>query len=256
MTEAEASWGREQSYHIREQENYFSSPFVLTQQSLEQLRRQHPMMDKEDAHRFCWKNCAVYITIDLGGQHGSTGVGVERIFNFLYRRWIRDGEEHLDVGNFFGRGVRSWDEADAYDGSSESERYQDSGFYGTGLKTVKEIVEAHRLICERVREKMADADADRDEVYTWRKRHADYVMKKSFDRFLVIVDQHVWWERGVLLVRSERLKKEIEEGKEGDIKEWPAFSEGDEGWAVKMGMEEVVKLVREMEDNDNDNDKN
>lgn len=166
----------------------------------------------------------MYITVDLRDEIVSTVVGVERLFNFLHRTWFRDGEAHLDVGHFFGRSVRCWDTG--------------------GLKTIKEIVEAHRLICERVREKQADKDADEDEQFEWNRRHGEFVLKRSFERFLVVVDQGVWWERGVLLVRSER-GKEVE-GEEGSG-EWPVFEEGDEGWAIRMGMKEVVELVRGME---------
>lgn len=182
-------------------------------------------MSKEDAHQFCWKDCAVYITIDLGDKVGSTGVGVERVFNYLYRTWIRDDEENLDIGHFFGRGVCCWETG--------------------GLKMIKEIVEAHRVICEKVREKQADERADEDEVFEWNRRHGDFLLKRSFERFFVVVDQAVWWERGVLLVRSERAKEVEADEVKG---EWPIFGEGDKGWAVRMGMKEVVDLVRGIED--------
>lgn len=190
---------------------------MLNDQTLSNLR-QHPM-GKQDAHRFCWKDCAVYITVDLADEFASTDVGVERVFNFLYRTWFRDGEAHLDVGHFFGRAVRCW---------------------GTGgLETIKEIVEAHRVVCERVKEKQAD------EVFEWNRRHGDFVLKSSFEKFLVIVDQARWWGKGVLLVRSERAKEVEGEEAKG---EWPVFGKGDEGWAVRMGMGEVVELVRRMEE--------
>ncbi len=131
----------------------------------------------------------------------------------------------MSVGHFFGRSMRCWDTG--------------------GLKTIKEIVEAHRVVCQKVREKQADASADDDEVFEFNRRHGEFVLKRSFERFLVVVDQAVWWERGVLLVRSEMAK-----GVEGDEVrgEWPMFREGDEGWVVRMGMREVVELVRQIEE--------
>jgi len=167
----------------------------------------------------------VYITVNLGDEFASTDVGVERVFNFLYRTWFRDGEAHLDVGHFFGRAVRCWETG--------------------GLKTIKEIVEAHQLVYERVREKQADEGADEDEVFEWNRRHGDFVLKKSFEKFFVVVDRAGWWERGVLLVRSERAKEVKGEEVRG---EWPVFEKGDEGWAVRMGMGELVELVRGMEE--------
>ncbi|KAK3172090.1 hypothetical protein OEA41_004175 [Lepraria neglecta] len=191
ITALEASRAGLESAHIKEQSQIFSSsPFVLNDQTLSNLR-QHPM-SKQDAHRFCWKDCAVYVTVDLGDEFASTGVGVERVFNFLYRTWFRDGEAHLDVGHFFGRAVRCWEPG--------------------GLETIKEIVEAHRLVCERVREKQADEGADEDEVFEWNRRHGGFVLKRSFERFFVVVDRAGWWERGVLVVRSERAK-EVEGGR-------------------------------------------
>lgn len=162
----------------------------------------------------------MYITTDLGDEAASTNVGVERVFNFLYRTWFRDVEARLDVGHFFGRGVCCWEAG--------------------GLRTVGEIVEAHRVICERVVEKQADEGADSDEVFEWNRRHGEFVLKRSFRRFFVVVDQARWWEGGVLLVRSERAR-EVEG-------EWPVFEKGDEGWAIRMGMGEVVGLVRGMEE--------
>ena len=167
----------------------------------------------------------MYVTVDLRDEFVSTDLGVERVFSFLYRTWFRDGEAHLDVGHFFGRAVRCWEPG--------------------GLETIKEIVEAHGLVCERVKEKQADERADEDEVFEWNRRHGSFVLKRSFERFFVVVDQAVWWERGVLLVRSERAK-EVEGGEVK--KEWPVFGKGDEGWAVRMGMGEVVELVRGIEE--------
>lgn len=169
----------------------------------------------------------MYITVDLADEAGSTGVGVERVFNFLWRTWLRDGEAHLDVGHFFGHAVRGWETG--------------------GVKTIKEIVEAHQVVCERVNEKQADKDADADEISEWNRKHGKFLLKRSFDKFLVVVDQAVWWERGVLLVRSERAKEvEREEGRG----EWPVFGKGDEGWAVRMGMGDVVELIRGMEEDE------
>lgn len=192
-------------------------------------------MSKQDAHRLCWKDCAVYITVDLSDEYGSTGVGVERVFNFLYRTWFRDGEAHLDVGHFLGRAVRCWDNDDD----------DTTPHGGGGVKAIGALVEAHRVICKRVREKMADEGADDDEVFEWNRRHGEFVMKGSFERFFVVVDQARWWEGGVLLVRSEGAR-----GGEGEVVrgEWPVFGKGDQGWAVRMGMGEVVELVRKMED--------
>lgn len=200
---------------------------MLNERSLHYLCEHQ--LQKKDAHRFCWKDCAVYITVDLEDDYGSTGVGVERVFIYLYRTSFRDGKTHLDVGHFFGRAVQWWDNGDG----------------GGEPKTIKELMEAHRLICERVREKMADADADSDEVFEWDRRHGEFAMKRSFERCFVVVDQAVWWERGVLLVRSEKAKRV--DGVE-EIGEWSVFSEGDEGWAARMGMDEAVKMVRKKED--------
>lgn len=162
------------------------------------------------------------MAVDLADAAVSTGLGEERLFNFLYRSWFREGEARLEVGRFFGRAVRC---------------------RGPGAPgTVKEMVEAHRVVCGRVREMQADAGADKDEVFEWNRRHGEFVLMSSFERFFVVVDRAVWWERGVLLVRSERAKGDGGEG------EWPVFGEGDEGWAVRMGMGEVVELVRGRED--------
>ncbi len=183
-------------------------------------------MSKEDAHRFCWKDCAVYITVDLADEIVSTGVGVERVFNFLHRKWFRDDEAHLDVGNFFGCAVQCWE---------------------TGSpKTIKEIFEAHRVICEKVKEKQVDEKADEDEVFEWNKRHGEFVVKRSFERCFVVVDQGDWWEKGVVLARSNKAKEL--EGKESKG-EWPVFKAGDKAWAVRLGMEEAIELVRNIKEN-------
>ena len=168
ITAFEASRAGLESAHIKEQSQIFSSsPFVLNDQTLSNLWKQP--MSKQDAHRFCWKDCAVYVTVDLRDEFASTAVGLERVFNFLYRTWFRDDEAHLEVGHFFGRAVRC----------------SETG----GLKTIQEIVEAHRVICERVTEKQADEGADEDEVFEWNRRHQSFVLKRSFEKFFVLVNQ-------------------------------------------------------------------
>lgn len=120
--------------------------------------------------------------------------------------------------------------------------------WGTGgLETIKEIVEAHRVVCERARKKQRDEGADEIEVFEWNRRRGDFVLKMSFERFSVVVDQAGWWERRVLSVRSERAKEVEREGDEVKGK-WPILGKGDEGWAVRMRMGEVVELVRGMEE--------
>ena len=49
------------------------------------------------------------------------------------------------------------------------------------------------------------------------------------------------------MIRSERAKEVEGKKMKG---EWPVFGKDDEGWAVRMGMKEVVELVRGMEEED------
>jgi len=164
----------------------------------------------------------MYITVDLADDIVSTAVGVERVFNFLHRMWFRDDEAHLEVGNFFGRAVRCWETG--------------------GLKRIEEIVEAHRVICERVKEMRADGDVG----FEGDGRPGGFVMKRSYERCFVVVDQGGWWEKGVVLVRSDRAKEREGEEVKG---EWPVFGVGDEGWAIRIGLGEVVDLIRGIEEN-------
>ena len=144
----------------------FARPLRLNKVTLQQR------WSIKDVHDFCLKVCAIYATVD--GGHDPSGLS-----QYLWDRWFQPGGTPCRFGNAFARYIRAWD--------------PDSP------KTVSELLDSHRKICNQVRFRqitLSGDDDDRPLPQTLDQRaedpyenHENYRLEASFPAAFIVMDE-------------------------------------------------------------------